>query len=1334
MLSTLPGERGAGLALLQELSTAAHSFPAAESVAWAKLLIGRGPPYARESVRLHFGAMCENCSLAPIRGTRYHCAMCNADLCESCYGPPRRHYMGHIFVEIRDPLPLSQFSILPSSADVASIAEMRGYWVVEKPPSRPGMDEDWWKEERVHLGVGCNGCSTSPLRGTRYHCIMCPPGDFDLCASCHDAGLDCGYEGHVFMVSMLPFQNSPDVRRPSRYDRYLYPLAFLVDPALVTKFKGAVAINEEDTTQGTLVPLVASFERADWDTVEEFEVPPLEALCQLLLLCKEDATISAQLVDEIKAVLHYHLPSRLLRTVHSCEIMSAVESLAYGPLHVRQVWLDFVFALTDRSLCKDHLVDSHHCVHTLVQDYCIDGLAKEIEMPAIDPWKMQWWMQLLTVTALSDGTDEKSLSPSELNELHSRRTRIVRLALDTAAKVSLTDELVELYHSILVVLQRLASPDDLFPWRGDCHEGVLPLLKQILSSPTTTLRSRVHQLLGNIVCEGFHMADAPTQREYFCLFLEILERPILAPKLLKCLAMALASWETSRRNLNAEGTPLELLERFLFVTTEIIFVKHSLTDKKLRSRIMSLWQTLLANTLVLAELIDHNGEVLTFVLEALDSFVDANLGAWLDFPKKHLSPSHQVGHLLLRYRDIDFFSFCTQRLRSGLGGRFTAWLVDKQMEPNPAFQKMFLEHFGGSSLCVDMLISSARFSTVAPQTSAVQQDTPLSTGVYRSTSHHLFLADLLTQDERTKKQTAEANLACPCDVSGVGLVFATGERNVREILIEVETVSRLPVKHVYDGFEDGLLSHRQEGLVVFPLVGGQAVTGVKVTVTAKSGSTFLVSRVALTSNARERNTSASTYSSFSHGQLNPCLRESRGSFCVDSLLRYLGSQHVQFLEGLTARMEDALEALFLLMSFEQYSSRTTDLIVAIASHFPGAVEPIFEMAMASPLKDGYSQLLVACVESKEREEPCEAAETLRRHRIERMAAAILPSLGKNGTSTAVGAVAGLLAKERDLSGSDGLAVRLFQAMAARRNSNDPADCRCLLSVIAGSPDTFQELLTEDTLLGKELRADEASIRCLLQYTRQLDVLGNALKFASPEVFAVFECSPFGRSLPDFFLSLFVESGATEGAPTLVCEAVQALLRFFGIVVFAPIPRLWLIRTLFDESFALLFGMEDLYAQDALASLCTSLTSLHENLRHKVTTSLMECLQNGRSCDLRAVTLFLKAQGQVVLQTACDFETSTSHRPRGYCRDKLAAHLLKHGESVGPFLGERIDSYRDEDMRVETWLLSEAMPLFRLFGSIFPLTDDPSAVRAGITFSHRPDDDPLPLEVCIFYAR
>lgn len=40
--------------------------------------------------------------------------------------------------------------------------------------------------EQVHEGVTCDGCQTKPIVGTRYKCSVCP--DFDLCAACEAKG------------------------------------------------------------------------------------------------------------------------------------------------------------------------------------------------------------------------------------------------------------------------------------------------------------------------------------------------------------------------------------------------------------------------------------------------------------------------------------------------------------------------------------------------------------------------------------------------------------------------------------------------------------------------------------------------------------------------------------------------------------------------------------------------------------------------------------------------------------------------------------------------------------------------------------------------------------------------------------------------------------------------------------------------------------------------------------------------------------------------------------------------------------------------------------------
>jgi len=94
---------------------------------------------------VHSAVRCDGCNVSPIVGARFKCSVCpDFDLCGSCEAKGC-HPSDH---------PLIVYKV---SANI--------------PPSNA-----------PHTGISCDGCGTSPIRGNRFKCTVCP--DYDLCDKC----------------------------------------------------------------------------------------------------------------------------------------------------------------------------------------------------------------------------------------------------------------------------------------------------------------------------------------------------------------------------------------------------------------------------------------------------------------------------------------------------------------------------------------------------------------------------------------------------------------------------------------------------------------------------------------------------------------------------------------------------------------------------------------------------------------------------------------------------------------------------------------------------------------------------------------------------------------------------------------------------------------------------------------------------------------------------------------------------------------------------------------------------------------------------------------------
>ena len=105
------------------------------------------------SEEIHINFSCDGCKMHPIKGPRYHCNTCqNYDLCEKCYSSDVKKNHGHEFTLIKG----------------------------QKEQTPKEKKEK--KIERIHIGIKCNQCKISPIKGIRYKCSVCE--DFDFCENC----------------------------------------------------------------------------------------------------------------------------------------------------------------------------------------------------------------------------------------------------------------------------------------------------------------------------------------------------------------------------------------------------------------------------------------------------------------------------------------------------------------------------------------------------------------------------------------------------------------------------------------------------------------------------------------------------------------------------------------------------------------------------------------------------------------------------------------------------------------------------------------------------------------------------------------------------------------------------------------------------------------------------------------------------------------------------------------------------------------------------------------------------------------------------------------------
>ena len=105
----------------------------------------------KEEEIIHENYICDGCSIAPIKGARYHCETCpDFDLCEKCYLSDIKKSHNHPFMCI------NKF-----------INEEKEEKIIIKT---------------IHGGILCNKCRTNPIKGIRYKCGICQ--NFDFCEKC----------------------------------------------------------------------------------------------------------------------------------------------------------------------------------------------------------------------------------------------------------------------------------------------------------------------------------------------------------------------------------------------------------------------------------------------------------------------------------------------------------------------------------------------------------------------------------------------------------------------------------------------------------------------------------------------------------------------------------------------------------------------------------------------------------------------------------------------------------------------------------------------------------------------------------------------------------------------------------------------------------------------------------------------------------------------------------------------------------------------------------------------------------------------------------------------
>ncbi|XP_052285967.1 uncharacterized protein LOC127881852 isoform X3 [Dreissena polymorpha] len=121
---------------------------------------------------VHKNVTCDVCTMSPIVGTRLKCRECaNYDMCSACFEDHRMvHDLSHSFRQIE------------TTGCVLHQAEATRTTSSQAVPKRIHQTNDG--SGTPHVGVRCDVCKVSPIRGTRWRCSSCP--DYDICSTCYE--------------------------------------------------------------------------------------------------------------------------------------------------------------------------------------------------------------------------------------------------------------------------------------------------------------------------------------------------------------------------------------------------------------------------------------------------------------------------------------------------------------------------------------------------------------------------------------------------------------------------------------------------------------------------------------------------------------------------------------------------------------------------------------------------------------------------------------------------------------------------------------------------------------------------------------------------------------------------------------------------------------------------------------------------------------------------------------------------------------------------------------------------------------------------------------------
>lgn len=145
---------------------------------------------------VHSGVSCEGCKKKAIVGTRYKCGHCVGDVnfCSNCYAAHQKTEPQHVFVIIREPLPLSG--------------------IQKHSPSKPGKKQKPLlppfefvpSDGKVVHQDSCEHCNAKQITGKCYKCANCE--DYVVCSQCFGANQMQHPNTHVFLEICQPLKES----------------------------------------------------------------------------------------------------------------------------------------------------------------------------------------------------------------------------------------------------------------------------------------------------------------------------------------------------------------------------------------------------------------------------------------------------------------------------------------------------------------------------------------------------------------------------------------------------------------------------------------------------------------------------------------------------------------------------------------------------------------------------------------------------------------------------------------------------------------------------------------------------------------------------------------------------------------------------------------------------------------------------------------------------------------------------------------------------------------------------------------------------------------------